>query len=1018
MSNHLIIGLGGTGGRIIRSFRKIIYRNGGSVDPAGVTLEYLYIDSSTEMMEANDHSWKVLDQSVQLSVNDQIHLIGGDLKSRIDNLANYPQLKPWIGERSHWESILNLGAGETKVLGGQKRILGRFLFSCHIRDFLTRLNQKMDRLREGVNARTTVHIFAGLAGGTGSGCLIDVIAQIRSNYPKEDCRILVYTLLPERYPKAGWKKANYHANGYAALSELNALSVGAYRPHDLNGQGQRLGNLSGPFQGCYVISNENNDSMQFDVQVELPDSIAMFLYQKVVAGSDGKWPHLDRIDKWENQGLEAEGGERSRLFLSFGLKQITYPEDEIRDYLGHSLAQQACAQMLYDNWAQSYIEETLPFSGEAYVRQPQVAQQWCLTRSHFFLEEAFTLDEFDEADQQSWRPLASVWEAFTQQIFDDIKNNDTDNAAAILRKKCKNYFESGFSGGSGIKNFYQQRSMRLAEYATTVLARIERALLKDVFEGRLSLVACEGILTALRRQLGVWAAEWAAEVEDATRLAAKAKVKLDKNVEEFECLGPLARMFGLRTRILEAARDNAKGYFLNLSNLEAATFAQEFARSIEQGIGESLSSLTTFMAKVQESAIFCKDLSIRLKPQEFAETRQDAEKRLKGVWIRLFDSKEVETYLRQLIEDQNFQKQQAKRARDAVKRELLLDRLEFSRCAKLTSEGLLDCLTKVMFEGLREADLNVSGDNTGGRLRRLLSVSIVDKLNDRYHGNADRKREEIKAIVSSARDFVQFNEGQCSLRGLGAKDDERTESFAIAMPEAKHNADLKQVFEQCSTTQIDWVDTKQRRRHEITLLKFTQLFPLRYLTLVDFLRSEYHKLLDESTTPDRSLLELHTDREAPNHPSLFLALPIKMFLPSVILGVAVGSIEVKAGRPAGLQLLYDKTGGESPVRKSELCGFYDLGASYTDAISKLNVASISFGPEGSGARKTAWEVLEFETKRLLEEYKSEESRKKLQKKILDNITVLADATNPNSSSELQDAAAAVVLRLDAKWQNQ
>jgi hypothetical protein len=38
--NHLIVGLGGTGGRIIRSFRKAILQNFRKTSPDGVNVEY------------------------------------------------------------------------------------------------------------------------------------------------------------------------------------------------------------------------------------------------------------------------------------------------------------------------------------------------------------------------------------------------------------------------------------------------------------------------------------------------------------------------------------------------------------------------------------------------------------------------------------------------------------------------------------------------------------------------------------------------------------------------------------------------------------------------------------------------------------------------------------------------------------------------------------------------------------------------------------------------------------------
>jgi hypothetical protein len=49
-ANHLLIGLGGTGGKIIRSLRKAVFPHFRGEQPKGANLRYLYIDSSDEMM--------------------------------------------------------------------------------------------------------------------------------------------------------------------------------------------------------------------------------------------------------------------------------------------------------------------------------------------------------------------------------------------------------------------------------------------------------------------------------------------------------------------------------------------------------------------------------------------------------------------------------------------------------------------------------------------------------------------------------------------------------------------------------------------------------------------------------------------------------------------------------------------------------------------------------------------------------------------------------------------------------
>lgn len=1007
-TNHLIIGLGGTGGRIIRSFRNILYRDCGSMEPTGVNLQYLYVDSSDEMMSANDPSWKVLDKSVQLDAGDQIHLTSGDLTGRLENLHSYPQLSGWIGDVSLWKDILNLGSGEAKVLGGQKRILGRFLFSCHVEEFLTRLNTKMSVLRtsaDSAKSAVTVHIFSGLAGGTGSGCLIDIIAQIRSKYPSADCKIHVYVLLPERFPKVGWKKANYHANGFAALTELNALSVGQYRPYDLAGHGERLKGLSGPFQACYVITNENDGGMQFDVEKEIPDTIAMFLYQKVVAGADGKWPDLERVEEWENKSLEAEDGQRSRLFLSFGLKQITYPEEEIKDYLSYSLSQQACLQMLYNNWAQSFVAEVGAFSPEGFVLQPQIIGKWCLTREHLFLEKRFSLDDMD-VEQESWRPMTESWKLFVKQISEDVKETESGNAAALLRKRCRDRFETAFAGGEGVKGFYQRRSKRVDDYAKTILRGIEDDLLKEIFGGKQSFMACDSILAALSAQLSRWLADWKGFCDKATKEAAKAKSRLDSNVEEFESMGPLARMFGLRNRILEAANDNAFQYFSSASIAEGWTFAEAFARALDQQIFVARDALKKVIGTLHGAVVVCEDKCVQLKPK-------DSETNLRGVWVRLYDSKEVEDYLSNLVQDEDFQMVQASRAREAVQKQLMNERLQLSRAAAIGVDALLDCLTRVAVSALREVNDAVSQNGGGAdkKLRRLLSVSIVDKLNERYHGNQELMRKEIEIIIKTARDFVQFSGAERSRAGLGVnREGILEEAFAIAMPDAEQNGGLIKQFQQASERPIRWVDTKQRRRHEITLLKFTQLFPLRLLSAVEFLRDEYSKALTTSNNPKRTKLELHTEGDRSQYPSLFVPDPVQKILPKILLGLAAGVIVLETNDKQNFQLIYDRSKGGS----ERIIGRHPLGRGYRDVVGAFNVGSINFGDGDPPDSETTFVVLIRETESVLKECVTAEARSKFKKSIVALIDEIPLQLS-ESREELSTAATTALAGLEKRW---
>src|SRR4051812_36498005 len=112
--NHLIIGLGGTGGKVIRALRRAIYeefrdkvpkqrvRNAaGAIEEKDhpVKLAYLYVDSDNSLMGSDDPTWKVPGDTLQLGLANQLLIRGANLLNVMENLSAYPNISPWIGAR-------------------------------------------------------------------------------------------------------------------------------------------------------------------------------------------------------------------------------------------------------------------------------------------------------------------------------------------------------------------------------------------------------------------------------------------------------------------------------------------------------------------------------------------------------------------------------------------------------------------------------------------------------------------------------------------------------------------------------------------------------------------------------------------------------------------------------------------------------------------------------------------------------------------------------------------------------
>ena len=191
INNHLVIGLGGTGGKVIREFRKLYERE--SQINEDIKYEFLYVDTNAEFMQHGDATWKVLGKSVQLDQAQQLLIESANLGAVINNPSGYPQIEPWLQPIAPIKNLIDINT----VAGGQRRKFGRFLFANRAREFLAKANDRIKLLQTNRGSAVKIHVICGLAGGTGSGSVVDVVAQLRKQYPDANLvKIVVYAVLP------------------------------------------------------------------------------------------------------------------------------------------------------------------------------------------------------------------------------------------------------------------------------------------------------------------------------------------------------------------------------------------------------------------------------------------------------------------------------------------------------------------------------------------------------------------------------------------------------------------------------------------------------------------------------------------------------------------------------------------------------------------------------------------------------------------------------------------------------
>lgn len=289
----VFVALGGTGMEVLLRLRRRILQadwNGTRISaidqfPAAA---FLYFDTDTlEAREAgraaatDPLSTKVAFRDGE-TLQKAVHLARYQAERR-----SYPHIDEWLPDRDLSRIDASKGAG-------QIRAIARLLFFDAVRPFLGRLTAKAAavlanmsneaQLRAlGLDTATDLRVVvvASVAGGTGSGAVIDAGYAISSlDTPKRPDAVDLFLVLPSGY--AGANKDRVFANGMAALSELEYAMRGKPVPPYVERWGDHEPVAPGverPFTDVYLFDTQNLAGQRTAAVSDLYDMIADVLFE-------------------------------------------------------------------------------------------------------------------------------------------------------------------------------------------------------------------------------------------------------------------------------------------------------------------------------------------------------------------------------------------------------------------------------------------------------------------------------------------------------------------------------------------------------------------------------------------------------------------------------------------------------------------------------------------------------------------------------------------------------------------
>lgn len=225
LSKTLYVGIGGTGADILLKIKKCFIDSYGEVPPM---IGFMAIDTDTGSESKSERNNK--GEIIKLN---QSELNICTVRNAYGVYSQFPDSYSFIPSRNAHtlRNIQGLGAGQVRSNG---KFIATYNTECISNCILKKINEINAVLPlnsnysviKGIN-NGTVNIFSSIAGGTGSGMLIDILNIIQKTLQSQNliCSVYPWLLLPDVFKNMnqGPSMKNVYYNAYGVIRELDYI---------------------------------------------------------------------------------------------------------------------------------------------------------------------------------------------------------------------------------------------------------------------------------------------------------------------------------------------------------------------------------------------------------------------------------------------------------------------------------------------------------------------------------------------------------------------------------------------------------------------------------------------------------------------------------------------------------------------------------------------------------------------------------------------------------------------------
>lgn len=329
MSQVLLIGLGGTGSRVVNNVAKTLNKNGKQINDGNICCAILDTNTTdNNLIKKSNTGIPVIETSKSKKIREYF-------KS-----YDYLNMTQWAPDSPAFlESSMLDGASEVRV---KSRIA---FFDCYKSTSINVLELMINELlKNNVNQKLRVLIVSSLSGGTGSGMFIQTALWIRRALGDRDVNIRGVFLLPDIFThtiddiaRSDRKKSRHYANAYAAMRELNALTKIRLDSNfvidkkvvldDLFDSEEDANSGKPVYDYVFFIDYKDKYGVFLDNIKEYEKVVAQLAYMQLFAPMSD-----DELHSREDNNFLVYARSHDPLYGSCGTSKAVYPVESVIDY--------------------------------------------------------------------------------------------------------------------------------------------------------------------------------------------------------------------------------------------------------------------------------------------------------------------------------------------------------------------------------------------------------------------------------------------------------------------------------------------------------------------------------------------------------------------------------------------------------------------------------------------------------------------------------------------------------------